>query len=380
MGIFNFFEKKVTLAELSAVLTEKYNRVAEKELAIFICVSYIANALSKCEFKTYENREEVQGVLWYKLNVSPNANENSSQFINKFVERYYYDGHALLFKHKNMLYCADSFDVDDTKPLDGYTFQNVTVGGQTLNKKFKAHEVFYLKLDNKDVKKLVDGLYADYAEIVDLAIQTFKRTNGKKYKLILDEFRAGDAKFNEIYEKVLKKQLKTFMENDGAIYPQYKGIDLQEFSTATPTTSADIIALRKEIFEFTAQAFKIPMSMMYGNITNMNEIVQVFLSFCVDPLADMVSEELSRKSYDFAAFQKGNSVVVDTSCINHIDILTVGDKVDKAIASGVCCIDDLRKRLGMPPLNTEFSTSHFITKNYDLAERALKNEQGGGKA
>lgn len=380
MGIFNFFEKKVTTAELSAVLANKYNRVAMKELAIFICVSYIANALSKCEFKTYENREEVQGALWYKLNVSPNANENSSQFINKFIEQYYYDGHALLFKHNNMLYCADSFNVDDTQPLKGYKFRNVTIGGQTLQKEFKPHEVFYLKLDNKDAKGLIDGLYSDYAEIVDLAIQTFKRTNGKKYKLALDEYRAGDPKFNEIYEKVIKKQLQTFIENDGAIYPQYKGIDLQEFSTATPTTSADIIAIRKEVFEFTAQAFKIPLSMMNGNITNMNEIVQVFLSFCVDPLADMVSEELSRKSYDFSEWQKGNSVVVDTSCINHIDILTVGDKVDKAIASGVCCIDDLRKRLGMPPLNTAFSTSHFITKNYDLAERALKNEEGGENA
>lgn len=380
MGVFNFFEKKVTTAELSAIVAEKYNRIALKELALYIAISYIANALSKCEIKTYKGGEETRGTLWYKFNVSPNMNENSSQFINKFVERYYYDGHALIFEHNNMFYCADSFDVDDTMPLNGYTFQNVTIGAQTLDKKFKANEVFYLKLDNKDVKKLIDGLYADYAEIVDLAMQTFKRTNGKKYKLVLDEYRAGDPKFNDLYEKVIKKQLQTFFENDGATYVQYKGIDLQEFSTATPTNSADIIALRKEIFDVTAQAFKIPISMMYGNITNMNEIVKVFLSFAVDPIADMCGEEFSRKSYDIFAWEKGDYIEVDTSCINHIDILEVGDKVDKAIASGVCCIDDLRKRLGLPPLNTAFSTSHFITKNYDLAERALKNEQGGNEA
>lgn len=380
MGVFGFLEKKIAMSELSTVVAEKYNRAAMKELALHIGISYIANALSKCEFKTYENGEEVRGPLWYKLNVSPNANENSSQLINKLVEKCYYDGHALFFQHKNMLYCADSFDVDDTKPLDGYTFQNVTIGGQTLPKKFKASEVFYFKLDNKDVKKLIDSLYADYAEIVDLAIQTFKRTNGKKYKLILEQYRAGDAKFNEIYEKSLKAQLKTFLDNDGAVYPQFQGTDLQEFSTATPTTSADIIAMRKETFEISAQGLKIPLSMMYGNVTNMNEIVKVFLSFCIDPLADMISEELTRKSYNYAEWEKANFVLVDTSCINHVDILEVGDKVDKAIASGFACIDDMRKRCGWQPLNTEFSTSHFITKNYDLAENALKKEQGGKEA
>ena len=53
--------------------------------------------------------------------------------------------------------------------------------------------------------------------------------------------------------------------------------------------------MRKETFEVVAQALKIPLTMMYGNITNMNEIVKVFLSICIDPLADMISEELTRK-------------------------------------------------------------------------------------
>lgn len=380
MGLLGFLEKKISLSELSTVVAEKYNRVAMKELALHIGISYIANALSKCEFKTYENGEETRGVLWYKLNVSPNANENSSQLINKLVEKCYYDGHALLFQHKNMLYCADSFDVDDSKPLEGYTFQNVTIGAQTLTKKFKASEVFYFKLDNKDVKKLIDSLYSDYAEIVDLAIQTFKRTNGKKYKLVLEQYRAGDTKFNEIYEKSLKAQLKAFLESDGAVYPQFQGTDLQEFSTATPTTSADIIAMRKETFEVTAQGLKLPLPMMYGNITNMNEIVKVFLSFCIDPFADMVSEELTRKSYNYTEWEKKNYVVVDTSCINHISILEIGDKVDKIISCGVKNIDEVRKLFGDAPLNTEFSTSYFITKNYDLAENALKTEKGGKNA
>ena len=174
----------------------------------------------------------------------------------------------------------------------------------------------------------------------------------------------------------MKQQLKTFIDNDKAVYPQFKGTDLQEFSTATPINSADIIALRKEIFDTTANAFKMPLPLIHGNMTNIKDVIGQFLTFCIDPLADMISEELSRKYYKYDEWLKGCRIEVDTSCINYIDIFEVADKADKAIASGLCSIDELRPRIKLKPLNTEFSTSHFITKNYDVAEKALSGERG----
>lgn len=376
-NLFNFLEKKVSDAQIEAVASKAMTELSFRELAFQIGVSYIANALSKCEIKTFKDGKEVQDKLYYLLNVSPNPNENSSQFINKFVEHYYYNGGALIVPHNDVLYCADSFDIDDSNPLKEYVFQNVVFGTTEVKKRYKSSEVFHMKLDNQNVKQLVDMLYSQYGEIMALAIQSFKRTNGKKYKLILEQYRAGDAAFNEVFEKVLKNQLKTFIENDNAVYPQFKGTDLQEFSTATPSNSSDIIALRKEIFDTTAQALKIPLPMMYGNITNMNEIVKVFLSFCIDPLADMASEELTRKYYSFDEWKNGNFVVIDTSCINHVDILEVADKVEKLVGCGVANLDDMRKVIGWQPLGTEFSTSYFLTKNFDLAERVLNGQKGG---
>ena len=373
-NLFNFLEKKISDAEIEAVASKAITELSFRELAFQIGVSYIANALSKCEIKTFKGGKEVQDKLYYRLNVSPNPNENSSQLINKFVENYYYNGGALLIPQGDMLYCADSFDIDDSNPLKEYIFSNVVFGTNQVKKRYKSSEVFHMKLDNKDVKRLIDLMYSQYGEIIALAIQSFKRTNGKKYKMILEQYRAGDTAFNEVYEKVLKKQLQTFVDNDNSVFPQFKGIDLQEFSTATPTNSSDIIALRKEIFDTTAQGLKIPLPMMYGNITNINEIVKVFLSFCVDPLADMASEEFTRKYYTFDEWKNGNFVKVDTSCINHVDILEVADKVEKLIGCGVANLDDMRKHLGWQPLNTQFSTSYFLTKNFELAEKVLKEE------
>ena len=377
-NLFSYLEKKMTNAEFAAVISKVMCETAFREMALHIAISYIANTLSKCEIKTYENGKEVKGKLYYLFNISPNANENSSQFINKFIERYYYDGHALIVpRDDGAMFCADSFTVDESNPLKEFVYENITIGSTPMKKKHKASDVFYLKLDNEHTRKLVDLVNDKYSELMGLAIESYKRTNGRKYKLILDSYRAGDAQFNEVYEKVLKNQLKTFIENNNAVYPQFKGTELTEFSTATPITSDDVIKIRKEIFETTAQAFKIPLTMMLGNITNMNEIVKVYLSYCIDPLADMISEEFTRKYYGYEGWLKGNYIEVDTSCITYVDILEVADKADKAISSGLCCIDELRPRVKLKPLNTDFSTSHFITKNYEVAERFLKNGKGG---
>lgn len=376
MGIdwnfYDFLGKKLDTAEISSVATKALEELAMKELALQIAVSYISNTLSKCEIKTYENGEETKDLFYYLLNVQPNPNQNASQFINQIVENYVYDNEALVVLHKDRLYCADSFVVDESEPLKGFKYSNIAFGSQQLPKERKAHEVFHFKLDNKDIKKQIDLLNNQYGQIIALALQTYKATNGRKYKLLLENYRAGDPQFAQTFEQVIKKQLKTFIENDNAVYPQFKGTDLQEFQTQHRADTTDIVAMRKEVFETTAQAFKIPQSMMYGNITNMNEIVKVFLTFAIEPVAKMLSAELTRKRYSFEEWKRGCYVEVDTSCISYADILECADKVDKAIASGVTNIDELRPRFRLKKLDTEFSTAHFMTKNYDLAENMLK--------
>ena len=380
-NLFNFLEKKINTAEIDTIIAQKMEQAAFKELALYIAISYIANTLSKCEIKVYKDFKEVHDEWYYLLNVSPNPNQNASQFINQVIENYFYkrDG-ALCVLNNDRLYCADDFDIEDDNPLKEFCYHNVHFNSYQAKKKYKASEVFHFKLDNRNVRNLIEALYATYGEIVELALQTFKRTNGKKYKLILDQYDAGDPKFAQLFEASIRDQLKTFIDNDNSVYPQFAGMDLQEFSTASAGNSSDIIAIRKEIFDTTAQALKIPLPMMYGNITNMNEIVKVFLSICIDPIADMLSEELTRKRYGFEEWKNGNFVVVDTSCINHIDILEAADKVDKLIGCGVANIDDMRNRIGWQPLNTDFSKAHWLTKNYRLATNALQELERGGES
>ena len=368
---------------IESVIEEKVQEIYYKELAIQTAITLIANAIAKCEIKVYEKNREVKNETYYTLNISPNKNENSSQLWHKAIEKMVYDNESIIIEVGNSLYCASSYSVEEY-PILGNLYKGVAIGNLQLNKTFKSEEVFRLKLNNAHIKKLIDGLYEQYGELMSYAAKNYKKSNGTKYKLILDQVKASDEKFQETYREVVQKQLKDFVENENAVYLQYKGYDLQDVSPSSNKDSSDFRNLRKEMFEIVAQAFQIPVSLMLGNITNMNEIVKIFLTFCIDPIADMISEEITRKiSGDYDNWIKGNYVKVDTSTINHIDILDVAEKADKLIASGTCCIDEVREIIGFDKLGTKFSQQHFITKNYDTVENRLigdaKSNNGGGE-
>ena len=368
---------------IESVIEEKVQEIYYKELAIQTAITLIANAIAKCEIKVYEKNREVKNETYYTLNISPNKNENSSQLWHKAIEKMVYDNESIIIEVGNSLYCASSYSVEEY-PILGNLYKGVVIGNLQLNKTFKSEEVFRLKLNNAHIKKLIDGLYEQYGELMSYAAKNYKKSNGTKYKLILDQVKASDEKFQETYREVVQKQLKDFIENENAVYPQYKGYDLQDVSPSSNKDSSDFRNLRKEMFEIVAQAFQIPVSLMLGNITNMNEITKTFLTFCIDPIADMISEEITRKtSGNYDNWVKGNYIKVDTSTINHIDILDVAEKADKLIASGTCCIDEVREIIGFDKLGTKFSQQHFITKNYDTVENRLigdaKSNNGGGE-
>lgn len=383
MGIFSFLERRVSTAELqnelSIVAQNTAQQIYFKELGLQIAISYIANTISKCEFKVYEAGEEIKNELYYMLNVNPNPNQNSSQFLNALITRYYRNGEALVFpdSRKNRLYVADGFSMEE-KPLSENVFSTISIENETLTRKYKASDVFYFRLDDVKVKRLIDGAFDQYSTVMQAAIDGFIRRNGKKYKLNLDQYKAGDPEFKKIYESVLKKQLETFVKSPNAVYTQFRGQSLEEFEKTAAGNygaSADVIAIRKEMFDVVAQALKIPLSMMYGNITNINDMVNMFLTFTIDPLADMIGEEITRKMYPYSQWKKGNYVKVDTSCISHVDILDVADKVMNLVGSGTVCIDEVRERIDKQPLGNDLGKHHFVTRNYATPEEVLSGEK-----
>ena len=373
LGITQQINSDITL------IREQGTQIYYKELAINTAISLIANAIAKCEIKVYNNDEEVQNQIYYELNVQPNKNENSSQLWHKAIEKLIYNGECIIVNVGNELYVADSYCVDEY-PINGNIYSSVMIGNLSLNKIFKHNEVFRLKLNNTNIKALLDGLSQDYEDLLSLSIKKYKNSNQQKYILELEQIKASDEAFQRNYRNIIQKQLKEWVESDNGVYPQYKGYNLRDVSNNANVSSDDFREIRRDMVEVVAQAFGIPVDLLFGDVNNLDDVTNQFLTFTIDPLADMISEELSRKIYaGYDNYKRGNRIVVDTNSILHIDTLDIADKADKLIASGTCNINEIRKLIGMNPLDGEYAECHYITKNYDLADNMLKTLEEGGE-
>ena len=85
-----------------------------RELAFHVCVNTIANAVGKCEFKTFRAGRPIRENEYYLWVVEPNINQNSSAFLHKLVYQLYSHNEALVIATKRrsgeeMLVVADSF-------------------------------------------------------------------------------------------------------------------------------------------------------------------------------------------------------------------------------------------------------------------------------
>lgn len=351
-----------------------------KHMAVYTAVGLIANAISMSEMLTYKNHKEVKEQDYYILNVEPNRNQTSSQFWHKVIEEMLAGqnnpGEALVVGVGGELYCADSFYVEEERPIKGNIYSDVRMGDFTFNRRFRAKDVYLFRLSQKSIIQLIDEMYTEYSKLLESAAGAFRSGNGKKYKLKISGTKAGDETFNTYFEEVIKKQLESYMKSENAVYPEFDGYELQEDKGIVKVSSEDFIRLRKDMFEMVASAFNIPLSLMNGNITNINDIISEFLTFAVDPIADMISEVLNKGS-GYEEYLKGNYYKVKTACIYHRDIFSLAPELDKLISSGFFSVDEARREAGYTEINNDWSGKHFMTKNYEEIEKLLKAVEGG---
>lgn len=345
------------------------------ELALYTASSLISNAISRSEIRTYEENEPVKLEDYYLLNISPNKNETSSIFWHKVINSVIRKGEALVVEVHGELFVAESYVKQTERILYGDIYSGVCVGNLTFERLFYPGDYYLFRLDNQCVKPLLDGMYSQYKSMIASAASSFKRSNGQKYRLKIEGVQAGDEEFNEIFESYIKKQLEEYLKNENAIYPEFAGYELVEDSHSSNKTSDDFIKLKNDVFSTVAHAFHIPDSMMQGNITNMSDVISGFLTFGVDPYADMITEGLNKRA-GIQNFIAGNFYQVDTGKINHRDIFAIADGISNLISSGTLCIDEVREEIGRKPLCTDWSRQHYITKNFEKIDAM---NVGGGE-
>ena len=159
--LYDYLDKEVDKAEIKAICANDVNEIKFMQLAIHIVSSYIASAISTCEFKVYDKKGIVKDTTYYKLNVAPNPNDTATRLKYNMVKRLIHDGEALVVQYKNNLYFAESFGIPN-KSITGYEFDNVMIQETTLDKKFNRKTSFYFKLDDEKIKSFLTEIDEKY--------------------------------------------------------------------------------------------------------------------------------------------------------------------------------------------------------------------------
>ncbi len=358
-----------------------------RELAFRSAVNLIANSVSKCEFKTFLRGEETQGPEYYLWNVQPNRNQNSSEFIHKWVSKLYERNEALIVEVDGNLLVADSFNKQEFALYD-HVFSGVTVNELTFARPFYMNQVLYFQLSDNNVRALVNGLYESYGKLTAYSMKSFQRSRGSRGILKIDAQTSAKPGYKADLENLMNERFKKFFEADNAVVPLTTGYKYDDIGSKTysPETTRDIRAQVDDIFDFTARALGIPPALLRGDLANVSDAVNNLLTFCVDPLCDMMQEEINRKRNGLSGFLQKTYLQIDTRNIKHLDLLSMAGSIDKLLSSGVYSVNGIRRLLGESTINEPWADQHFMTKNYTTVEELLEAmnqlvaEKGGNGA
>lgn len=369
---------EISCSEIFAAAQE----YALRELAFWICVDTIANALGKCEFKTYLNDVEVRDAEAYLWNIEPNINQNSTAFLHKLVARLYLDNEVLIISTKGSgtterLAIADSYSKSGDYPSRENEYTGVTIGDFTYNKTFRESEVMHLTLNNKDIKKVLDAMYASYNKLIDAAQKHYTWTHGQHWKVHVEQMAQGADGWEEQFQRMMEAQIKPFLQADGAILPEFDGYTYSDAGQGGGGDTRDIRAMYDDIFDFTARTFGIPTVLLSGEVAGTSDAFNRWLTLCIDPLCDQLQEEINRKRYGFAQWRQGNYLRIDTSSLIHFDLFANAANVDKLISSGAFSVNEVRRAAGQIEINEDWADRHMITKNYATITDALDTAGGG---
>lgn len=418
LGIFSIFKSdpvRVTEDEQALALRKKQyelfdqyiNRantnMAFKLYAIQLCINRISNALVKCDFQTLNTGKREKGDIWYQLNVEPNENQNAADFWNKVIYQMVMNEDGALVIQSRVtgeLLVADSYSVKEFafKPN---VYSNVEISNYMMQTSFLENEVWHLKLNNSRVKSLFDNLFEEYGTLLSGAIRNYNRSNAIKYALnietqfdqlknkpLLDEGGKQIVKddipqteYDFAIDDMFENRLKGVFSDHDSVTPLEDGLDLVDLNatgnskssgSAANKTTRDISAMVDDIVNLCADAFMIPRGLLKGDTADIDGMTDNFISFCINPIAEQIEDEINRKMYGKKNVAKSTYCKIRTDKIRNYDLTKIASSAELISRIGVWSVNDILDFMDYEPIKEDWANQHIISKNYGLVEQDLK--------
>lgn len=378
-----FFKKDGTL-NITTSISGLSTDIWFKTLALNASENLIANAIVKSEFKTFEKGTPIREALYYSFNIEPNPNQSASVFWKEVVHKLLNENECLVLHRNDHYYIADSF----FKESNGFTmstYKDVSINGETIQGSFTEDDVWHFKYQNEKNTVIINGIYANYSKLIAIAQKSYKEAGVRKGKLKIGAEYPKTIEANEKLKELINEQMRVFYQTDGnATLPLSQGLDYEELSNGIGVKGGlqgrDIRAFIDDVIDMVAIARNVPPKLLKGDVADTADAVNNLLTFCVNPLAEMIADEINRKSYGKHAYLERTYLKVDTTNIKAVDIKQIASSLDILTRIGAYNVDECLMAMGKEPLNTEWSTQRFMTKNYQPIDQMINNKgKGGGK-
>ena len=378
MGLFGtIFKRNKELgftfdAEFLELFEKKSNRIHMKRLAIEICISFLARTVGQSEFRIKNGDEYVKDELYYRLNKRPNKNTTASTFWQKYISKLIYDNEVLVIQADDGdLLIADSFTHKKYAVYED-VFSDIVVRDFEFNRSYKQSEVLHLKYGNERLSKLLDGLFVDYGDLFGMILNGQKRKNQIRATVDMDMINAQSEKRQAKLQEFINNMYKAVETKDVAIIPQQPGFEYKEQSgNGIAGQSVDEInKVTNGFLEQVAMAIGIPLSLIRGDMADVEKQTKNYMFFSVSPLLKKIKDECDVKFFTKKQFLDGNFIEVRKP--SYRDIFDLATAVDKLVSSGVFNGNELRSELGHETTDEEIHKKYHITKNYQTSDEALK--------
>lgn len=365
--------EEVTCRELMDAAQEYQVR----QLAFDSCVNLIANAVARCDFRTYFNRVERREEEYYLWNVEPNVNQNSTAFWHKAIYLLYQNNESLIVPArrrdgKDTFAVADSWQTPAPQVTRQNEYKGVQVGELIFNKTFREEDVIHLKLNHCNVRPVVDGLFQSYSRLIASAVNNYVWANGQHWKVHVDQLAGGRDDWAKQLTEIVEQQIRPFLNSASAVLPEMDGYHYEVMGKATDASrdAGNIKNMIQDMFDFTANAFLMPPVLLRGQVEGIADAQSRFLTNCIDPLADQIGEEITRKRFGYEGWVRGSRLQVDTSAIQHFNLFDLAPNIEKLIGCGYS-YNDIQRSAGGQEIDEPWAYEHFMTRNFARVEELL---------
>lgn len=373
-NVLEIIAKDLTKVQLAVMAQEK-------------AAGMIAKAIAKSEIVLTKGEKRRKDQEYYRLNIRPNDNETGTDFWFNVARELVATGDCVVVRMPNgKYYRANSYQMDDYV-LFGKTYSNIVLtdgyNEVALRYGVNSDDIMHFRYGTAKMRKFTDNVLNNLNDALSAvqSLETIANTPLLKFKVDANlQFRRRTVDGKEI-RLTLDNVLDEFKEKiDGkklAIITEQTGTSLEFMDVKKQVTAAEVGALADIINKECAAAYDIPLGVFNGQITEQSDATNEFITYAVSPVAEVINDTLDAKLVGEKDYIEGERAFVWLAHFKHVDVIDASPNLDKLRAIGFT-LDEIFEMVGYPALNTDFSTSRALTKNYATEGQEESAEPTGG--